>query len=277
VETILTYRSFFKDWRGERPNARALVQELPDLLPATLLDALYSAYARQYGAERWGDKSPIYTTHVDAIARLFPNAKFVHIIRDGRDVALSMGQAYRGRRFFYIDLYYAARSWKERVRRASASGARLGPLRYFELRYEDLAASPDPVIRKLSHFLGEAYDPGMTEPYREARGHHHSRGIHASTRQPLTASRCGRWRGEMSLADQRLVQRVAGDLLSALGYDTVDLDPMPARERVRLAGLWAKYTSIQAARAALQATGVFHPTSLLDRLNRSRPRSLFGS
>jgi hypothetical protein len=268
IEAILAYRTFFKDWGGEQPNPVTFVGNLPDLLPATLFDELYSAYAHQFGATRWGDKSPIYTMHVDAIARAFPTAQFVHIIRDARDVALSMRRTYRGARFFYIDVYYSARSWAERIRRASASGEKLGPLRYFELRYEDLAASPEPVIRDLCGFLGEDFEPAMTEPYKEARAHYHSKGIHAPTRQPLTTSRSGRWNKDMSPADQRLVQAVVGDLLRDHHYETLILGRLPLAERFRLGALWGKYQGIQAIRAALRAAGVFHPTWVLDGLLR---------
>lgn len=267
LETIMTYQSFFKDWRGGRPNPAALVEGAPDLLPATLLNAVYSEYAHQFGAKRWGDKSPIYTMHVDAIARAFPTGQFIHIIRDGRDVALSMQHTYRGPRFFYMDVYYATRSWKARVRYASTSGARLGPSRYLQLRYEDLVARPEKVIAEVCSFLGEDYEPAMTKPGREAPRHYHSTGIHEATRKPINLSRSGRWRHEMSVMDQRLVQLVAGDLLRALGYELVSLSGMSMRERLRLASLRAKYTGIQGGRRALQSAGVFHPTSLLDRLH----------
>jgi hypothetical protein len=265
LETMMTYRSFFKDWRGERPDPRGVLEGLPDLEPSTIISAVFSEYAGQYGAERWGDKSPIYTMHVDVLAHAFPAAQFIHIIRDGRDVALSMQRTYRGSRFFYIDVYYGARSWKKRVLHASAAGARLGPSRYLELRYEDLTANPETVIRDICEFLGEAYHPAMMHPSREAVRHHHSRGIHEATRKPLTTSRSGRWRTEMPLRDQRLVQAVAGDLLAAKGYEVAGLERMSITERLRLAALWGKFTGIQAGRSALQVAGVFHPTSVLER------------
>ena len=268
VETVLRYRSFFKDWRGEQLDPVVLADSLTERKPAMIVDALFSEYARQFGAERWGDKSPIYTMHVDLLARAFPTAQFIHVIRDGRDVALSMQESYRGTRFFYIDVYYAARSWKTRVLGASSAGARLGPSRYFQLRYEDLTSNPQTVIRSMCRYLGESYDPSMTHPNREAVRHHDSRGIHAATRKPLTSSRSGRWRTEMPLEDQRLIQAVAGDVLAALGYEVPILGPMSPREWARSAALWAKFTGIEAGRRALQATGVFHPTSVLESLRR---------
>jgi hypothetical protein len=267
IETLMTYKSFFRDWQGQVPTPASLVDSLPDLRPATVLDAVYSEYARQYGAQRWGDKSPIYTVHIDAIAQAFPTGQFIHIIRDGRDVALSMQKTYTGGRFFYIDVYYAACSWKTRVEHAFTSGARLGPSRYLQLRYEDLVTAPETIIREICAFLGEEYEPAMTQPGREASRHFHSKGIHRATREPINASASGRWRREMSVMDQRLVQSVAGDLLTALGYDLATLGRMPITERTRLAGLRVKYTCIQFGRRALQSAGVFHPTSLLEKLH----------
>jgi hypothetical protein len=140
VNEVLDYKVFFRDWHERRPDPAAFVKRLPDRRPATLLHALYRAYARQHGARRWGDKSPIYADHVSGLATLFPSAQFVHIMRDGRDVALSMLKAYRALRFFYIDLGYAALSWHRRVRQARRDGSALGPARYFELKYERLTA-----------------------------------------------------------------------------------------------------------------------------------------
>ena len=267
LETIMTYRSFFKDWQGALPTPAAVVDSVADLRPATVLDAVYSEYARQYGAKRWGDKSPIYTMHIDAIARAFPTSQFIHIIRDARDVALSMQQAYRGARFFYMDVYYSACSWKTRVEDALSSGSRLDRSRYFQLRYEDLVARPEAVIRDVCAFLGEEYEHAMTQPRREASRHFHSRGIHRATREPINTSASGRWRREMSVTDQRLVQSVAGDLLNALGYELRNLGRMSLAERTRLTGLWVKYGTIQIGRRTLQSAGVFHPTSLLERLH----------
>jgi len=83
--------------------------------------------------------------------------------------------------------------------------------------------------------------------------------FHARIRQPPNAKRVGRWRREMFPADQRLFQRVGGDLLSELGYEVPDLGPMSGEEQLRYTALAAKYATLQAGRRVLQAVGVFHP------------------
>jgi len=265
VQGLLAYGMFFEDWREEKPDASAFLDGLPDLTPATVLSVLYAKYASQHGAERWGDKSPIYADHVDLISEIFPSAQVLHIIRDGRDVALSMIKAYQHARFFYVDLYYAAKVWKRRVTAARASGRRLGPDRYFELKYEELVARPQPVLRQICEYLNEEYEPAMAEPQSTASRSWHSTGIYAATRQPLTTKGVGRWTSEMEEADRSLFQFVCGDLLGELGYGTAGTRDLRPAAKVRYARLLAKYSIISGATRLLRAAGVFHPSWLLSR------------
>lgn len=256
VQTILGNRRFLHEWHEGPPDAAAFVAALPELTPATLLDALYRAYAAQHGAARWGDKSPIYTRYVPLLAEIFPCAQFVHLIRDGRDAALSTVAAYPDR--FYVDMYFAAKSWRLRVQAARHAGVALGPAHYTELRYEDLTTDPEAVLRPLCDFLGEDYAPAMTEPHKLARELLRPQGRHATVREPVRAN-SGGWRGRMTVADQRLFHAVASDLLTDLGYDVVDRGPLTAAERARVAGLATKYHTLEGGRRILQSLGVFPP------------------
>lgn len=271
LQRLRDYRPFWRDWRDDPLDPEELLGTLPQLTPAALIDALYTRYRRQYGAVRWGDKSPIYTAHIDVLARMFPASQIVHVIRDARDVTASSLQAYRGRRFFYIDPYYVARTWRERVDQAIAAGRRLPAHRYHEIRYEDLTADPVGRLSALCAFLGEGFHPDMARPEAEARRHHHSTGIHRRVRRPVTTASAGRWRTDLSPENQRLVQRVAGDLLPRLGYPLVDLGRPSGRERFRTVALAVKYQVLRAGRGLLRAAGLFHPTRLLER--RRRPRT----
>lgn len=256
--TIFDAYRFVREWQGARPDWEAFVDSLPELTPALLLDTLYRRYAEQNDAVRWGDKTPIYSTYMDLIVEIFPDAQFIHVIRDGRDVALSMVDKW-GQQEFHIDLYFAARDWVRRIRRARACGAQLGPDHYYELCYKHLVANPEQELRAVCDFLGEPYVPQMAQHYHLARQRIPADGFSAPVRQPTNTSRLERWRREMSAADQRMLQAVAGDLLHELSYELVDLGPMPLAERVRWGRLWTKYTVLQMGRRVLQAVGVFHP------------------
>jgi hypothetical protein len=266
MNDVLAYKVFFRDWQEELPDVGAFVDGLPNRRPRTLLRALYGEYARQHGARRWGDKSPIYAERVAEIAKLFPAAQFVHIIRDGRDVALSMLKAYQGLRFFYIDLCYAALSWRRRVRVARRDSKALGPDRALELRYEWLTTRPKATLDALCNFLGESFSPKMMSPHQMAAKQYHSKGIHGATRHPFFTGSVGRWRNEMSSSDRRLFQVLAGGALADLGYEQADMGVIGIAERVRLVGLRTKYAIVELVRRSLRAAGVVHPATLAVKL-----------
>ncbi len=256
--TIFSSYRFVREWKGERLDPEAFVDRLPDLMLATVLNTLYRCYVKQYGAVRWGDKTPIYTTYIDLIVKIFPSAQFIHILRDGGDVALSMMDKW-GRKEFHIDFYYAAREWKRRIRRARASGMHLGPDHYYEICYKDLVKNSRQELKAVCSFLDEYYVPEMSKPHRLARNRVPEHGFSAPVRQPPNTSRVARWRREMSVADQRLFQHIAGDLLEELGYEVVDVGRMSMREIVRVVALGIKYESLQAGRRLLQRLGVLPP------------------
>ena len=259
LRTIFERYRFVKEWKGNPPDPVQFARSLPSRTPASLLNALYSTYASQYGAERWGDKTPIYASYISLIHQIFPAAQFLHIIRDGRDAALSMLDKYE-RDEFHVDIFFAARNWVRRIRSAQTAGLQLGPKLYHELRYESLIEDPEAELRAVCAFLGESYEPGMVDFHRTARERIPADShFFSNVRNPLSRHRIGRWQQEMELADQRIVQFVAGGLLTELGYPLADLGPMPVSQMARLGLLAAKYFTLQSGRRVLQALGLFPP------------------
>jgi len=259
LDIIFERYRFAKEWQGDPPAPGQFIASLSGRTPAAFLDALYGAYARQYGAERWGDKTPIYASYLTLIHQIFPNAQFLHILRDGRDAALSMLDKYE-REEFHVDIFFAARNWVRRIRRAQRAGSRLGPDVYYELRYERLIQDPERELRAVCAFLGETFEPGMLEYHQVARERIAADShFFSNVRNPPSHQRISRWRSEMSVEDQRLVQFVAGRLLTELDYSLVDLGPMPVSELVRMALLASKYAILQTGRRVLQAVGLFPP------------------
>jgi Sulfotransferase family len=256
LRVVLGNRRFLREWRGEPLDPDAFVDGLPELTPTAFLDSLYRTYAARHHAVRWGDKSPIYTHYVPLLAEIFPDAQFVHIVRDGRDAALSALAAYRDR--FYVDIYFAARSWEHRVRAARVAGASLGPDRYVELHYEELTVEPEAVLRSVCDFLGERYEAAMRHSQRLGRELLRTDGRHAPVREPPHPN-SGGWRTGLAPADQRLFHTVAAGLLDDLGYDADEVGPLSPAERARLAGLAGKYRVLERGRRVLQTFGVFHP------------------
>ena len=194
--------------------------------PATFPDAMravFAAIAAAAGKSRYGDKTPGYVARIPLLARLFPEARFVHVIRDGRDSSLS----YLDRGYGPRDVAEAAIRWESRVRRGRADGRDLGPARYTELRYEDLVSDPAAALAPVCGFLGLPYAPEML------RYHERADQLLAVTRDPerfahLAAPPTGGlrdWRTQMAAGDLALFEAIAGRTLAALGYDVVTSRP----------------------------------------------------
>jgi hypothetical protein len=174
-------------------------------------------------------------TQIEVLAELFPEAKFVHIIRDGRAVALS----YLERPEWGPEtMAEAANHWKNRVRRGRAAGRAIGADRYMEVRYEDVVADPEAVSRHVCDFLGLDFEDGML------RSHEKSKEFIASTKDPAAFENLSRpitaglrtWEDEISPSDLKLFEAIAGDLLEELGYPVLGTSPtIGTRARVVVA------------------------------------------
>jgi hypothetical protein len=258
LNVIFTRYRFVREWQGEPPDLVQFIDSMPDRTPAAFLNTLYRAYASQNNADRWGDKTPIYTSYIDLINKIFPQAQFIHLIRDGRDVALSMLETW-GPKDFHIDIYFTARNWVYRTCLARNAGLQLGPDRYYELRYEHLVQDPERELRPLCEFLNEVYLPAMAEPHRLGRTQIAAGSFHAPIRNPPNPHRIKRWQQEMTQPDLRLFQHLARDLLADLNYSLADAGTMSTKERIRFSTLHTKYIILQIGRRILQSLGVFPP------------------
>ncbi len=221
----------------------------PRMTTGDAIAAVFEAYAAERGKRRWGDKTPLYMQHLGLLERLFPSALFVHLIRDGRDAALSFLTVPAGIMTegwgYPRDAAGFAAQWATEVRAARALGARLGRDRYLELRYEALVADPAAELRRVCSFAGLQYDDAMLGYVGEtdsARKEHQQR----LNEPPRVGVRD--WSTEMPAADREAFERVAGDLLAELGY------PVAARghDGRRLAAYRAKTAAWRAVGAVTQ-------------------------
>ena len=199
---------------------------------ADVVDAVYSAYAEPRGANRWGDKTPRYVLDIPLFDRLFPGSRFVHIVRDGRDVAMSL----RSVRFGPNDPMSAAGFWARRVHAGRRDGAGLGPQRYAEVRYEALVDDPERELRAICNVIDLPWDPAMLEYHRgvDAALPDDRRSQHRHEDRPPTAG-LRDWRTQMPPAEVADFEVVAGDLLDELGYGRGAPPPGPA---LRARAMW---------------------------------------
>jgi hypothetical protein len=215
----------FPTWDDMHLSRREFRRALDAVEPFDLADgvrAFYRLYAERQGKPRWGDKTPAYSAYLGAIERLLPEARFVHLIRDGRDVAVSV------RPLWFApgdDIRTLARDWRDRVRRARRLGR--GCRHYLEVRYEDLVRTPRAELERLAAFLELPYDPAM-ERYHESGGariaeletRRRADGSVVATREQrlaaagraasrLDPSRVERWREVLSADERGVFEHVA--------------------------------------------------------------------
>jgi len=176
--------------------------------------------ARHQGVDRWVDSTPTNVPHMLRIANDLPDAVFVHIIRDARDVVLSLDKRGWTRPLPWDkprSLLAAGVYWEWIVRKGRKYGAALGPQRYMEIRYEQLVQSPRETLTRLGKFIGHDLD------YDRIQG-----SSVGSVKKPLTSFKedlqqgeftpVGRWKSNFSHDQLALFEALVGDYLSELGY-----------------------------------------------------------
>jgi hypothetical protein len=178
---------------------------------------VYAVYSEADEKERYGDKTPGHAKHMAALAELLPEARFVHIVRDGRDVALALKDV----KFGSANATQAAYHWARRVRRAAQIGHELGSARYLKVRYEDLTTATEAEVRRICDFLALEFEPAMLRYFERPdavfaglTGEAH----HQRLRLPVTKG-LRDWRQQMAPREIQRFEAIAGDVLRDLGYE----------------------------------------------------------
>lgn len=192
----------------------------------------YRLYATQRKKHRWGDKTPIYCKHIDTIRQVLPEARFIHIIRDGRDAALSLRHLWFSPGW---EIETQASYWRDCVVAARRAG--IGHADYMEIRYEDLVLNTREVLERVCAHIDLGFEDTMLKYYeraperlKEHKGRSRSDGTTFLTQeqrlqqqqrvtQPLDPSCVFAWKRTMDAEERRKFQLVAGDLLKELGYE----------------------------------------------------------
>jgi hypothetical protein len=161
----------------------------------------------------WIDHTPMNIRFAATLADAFPDASFVHLVRDGRAAAASMLRTDWGP----TSAHAAARFWTERVAQGLAAETGLAG-RCVRVRYEDVVARPQETLRALCDGIGIEYHDEMVlgtgfraTPYIQAQ--------HALVGKPPDPTRLDAWKGQLSERDIEIFEAVVGDLLPLLGYE----------------------------------------------------------
>ena len=219
------------DFGFTREELEEVIGSVDPLTGTGVARAFYRRYADRLGKPRWGDKTPVYVKSMRRLQKLLPEAHFVHLIRDGRDVRLSR----LNRVHHPPPIEKAARRWRRRIERARRKAQDLD--HYMEARFEDLITDPEPTLRRICDFVQLEYDPVMLDYWRSAEDRlqemaHNLPAEHnpkerpgtrlerkKSSMKPPDPSMIGKWKTKLPDEDVATYEAEAGELLADLGYE----------------------------------------------------------
>jgi hypothetical protein len=175
---------------------------------AEIVDKICMLRSAKLGFTSWGDKTPHYILDVELISRLFADARYLYIVRDGRDVALSLLQKPWGPG----TLYHCARYWKLCNEQSAVMEQLRAKGTLHELRYEDLLEQPVEHTRAVYDFLEEPWDETVM----------------TSVLDQVRRGNRDKWKSALSRDQIRLFEQTAGDTLRRFGYEATARESTPA-------------------------------------------------
>jgi sulfotransferase family protein len=224
-----------------REQLEALIKSNEPPSYATFVTGIFDLYGRLQGKRLVGDKTPGYVRKLRTLHTLWPKARFLHLIRDGRDVCLSAiswkkktaSLAKRFPTWSEDPVSTAAVWWKWNVRLGLEAGQEFGPGLYYEMRYESLVADPAGQTKALCKFLSVPYEESMLR-FHEGRTKSEDDLDAKHAWLPITPG-LRDWRQQMDPEDLQRFEAAAGDLIKELGYSRAILRPeQRAREQASL-------------------------------------------
>jgi len=176
------------------------------------MDNFFTRYAAQRDKQRWGEKTPKNIFRLEYLFRLFPRAKFIHMIRDPRDIHCSVMEKARTTtdRWTGITAERTAERWMSAIERGRPW--RISADKYLEVRYEDLTAQPVLTSRRVLDFLGESWSDAVLEGQSTYRG---------NVNRTIFTTSVRRWTRDLSRRDRTTIESIAGAGMRELGYEVL--------------------------------------------------------
>ena len=250
LDALYEHESFAR-WQLRRPLVERSFRDDPCTTYGDAVRRLYALWAQRQGKERCADKTPDHVLRIPLLAALLPEARIVHVMRDGRDVAASLLEL-----GWVESIERAALHWRHRVLQGRQAAGQLPSVRYHELRYEDLVERPEPTVRALCAALDLSFEPAMlryekaaaealrTEPYP-----HHNRYVTRPLRPGLRD-----WRRDLPAAAINRFEALAGDALADLGYELRSRSrPVPLSTRLVTRPDWIAWHSQRLTRSGRES------------------------
>lgn len=183
---------------------------------AGIISLIFSLYVRKEGKVRWGDKTPQNMLYLSEIRKVFPDAKFIHLIRDGRDVAVSSNRVFVGP----PSIYGIAKEWCRYIFTFKEFKNTVDKSKYIEIHYEQLVKDPNNELKKIFEFLEESpISVGKNIPNSTAKTNYLNADLHMqSLNLPISSSKINIYKKVFTERKIEVFENIAKDALAYCGY-----------------------------------------------------------
>lgn len=184
---------------------------------------MLETYATAEGKERWGEKTPTNLFYCDVLLDMFPQGRFIHLVRDPRAVVRSANRFPR----LPDDTVINAENWRHFIEKGYRRFAdRVPQSQRCTIRYEDLTSEPKSIARHICGFIGEPFTERMLSFHEEARHYTPSTigqlGGDRKVTRPVYRDKQTKWQTDLSRNDIGVIERICGDLMHEFGYEVTD-------------------------------------------------------
>jgi Sulfotransferase family len=223
IVQYLLNNSQFAKWGIEQNTVEEILHK--ELTMKDMISFLYGSFASKYGKCICGDKSPTFIRKLGVLSKAYPNAKFIHIVRDGRDTFLSLKKM-KAPGTSSVSL--SAVEWKSKLLLIHNFAKDLKG-RFIEIKYEDLVQGPHDELSKICSFLGISFQKRMFDFWKQSEGFiakHHSDLIF----KPIDPSNIFRWKNELSMLEAKQYAYFSKKALKRYSYE-IPSDPLAIKEK----------------------------------------------
>lgn len=207
----------FKLWNYDSQKFLAALSGRDEISLSELITTMYSSYCRSEGKPLWGDKS-LFFRSIDVLHALFPDARFIHIVRDGRDVF----DSWRKMDTTKSNPAVVALDWNYKQFRIERSLRIIPPKNVLTIRYEDLIENPEKITQSVCAFAGLEYEPSMLSFHETSHryiGEHHSKLIFNA----IDKSNHSKWRKNLTTYEIKCFSMLSRSYLAKYGYEIPDM------------------------------------------------------
>ena len=203
-------------WQIDMPSAHELMERSKNKTLIGLYSAIYEIYAEQHGAKMWCCKSMANLYFIPEIESSGLRPSYIHLVRDGRDVAVSFKKAIVGEKH----IYHLAKQWQEDQEKARQYCEQYAPDRYILISYEDLIHDTESTIKKLLERIGLKFDRSIFEFYKTEEAKHTAEAgkMWDNLVKPVMHRNSDKFLSQLTSDEILIFERIAGDTLTRFGY-----------------------------------------------------------